>query len=502
MKGIAQDRSSPTLTQKNSLSVEAGLRPIKIGVSGKRYISPDDKDIVSNVIKEIINAILQKHGAKEFIGYTAIAAGADTIFADVVTKEFHQPIQVILPFSMEEYKKDFEGKDLEEYKRLLNDNQVNKVIATTPPTDNDSRNDAYYNTGKYIVDETDEMIFIWDQLKPGGKGGTAEIIGYFSEKYPEKKIYRINVKAKETDPINDLIIGRYEEADQIAMKRRDNHRRVWKSAIILGWFAVLFFAINTAFHPAKYELLLLGLEFVLVSTVFILIFLAHRKNYHRDYLTYRLKAETLRLLRSFYHAGTRVSISEQTKQTDKELAAIAKRSNDEAKIIDKRSKWYSQYVIRSLINDQCSYHENKIKAIGNKHHNFERIMIVIALTFFLNLLLYMTYTFLEHWHIKPPFTYPHDINIFVTILLPATYATLEGFIHFNEWMLLKKYSEFARQGLRECKELLPINLEQHTLEECHKKQSEVLNLVSGIMLNDNRNWSLLLENKDSYNMIV
>ena len=90
----------------------------------------------------------------------------------------------------------------------------------------------------------------------------------------------------------------------------------------------------------------------------------------------------------------------------------------------------------------------------------------------------------------------------MSIVLPATYAALEGFIHFNEWTLLKKYSEFAKNGLTESKGLLPIDIGKHGFEECHKKQSEVLNLVSGIMLTDNRNWSLLLENKGNYNMIV
>ncbi len=502
MKGLTDDERSATLTQAKNLPVETGKRSIRIGVSGKRYISTEEKDRVYKEIKETIDNILKESDAKQFIGYTALAAGADIIFANVVKNEFHQPLQVILPFSIEEYKKDFEGDDLKQFEELLKEYEVNKIIETIPPTDKRNRNTAYYDAGKYIVDETEEMIFIWDGLKPGGKGGTADIIGYFSDKRPGKKIHCIIIKPKETDPLNELITGKYKEADRIAVNRRDNHRRVWKSGIILGWFAVLFFAINTAFHPAKYELILLSLEFILISTVLIFVFFAHKKKYHRHYLEFRMNAETFRLIRSFYHAGVKVAISEHTKRDHKELAAIAKRSNEEIKMTDKSSKWYSQYVIKSLIQDQCSYHENKIRAIGNKHHNFERVMIVIALAFFLNVLLYLIYVFLEHWHIKPPFVYSHGINIFLSIVLPATYATLEGFIHFNEWTLLKKYSEFARHSLKECKERLPINLEQHTFEECHKKQSEVLNLVSGIMLSDNRSWSLLLENKDTYTMIV
>lgn len=491
-----------TMTEKSILTVGSGKRQIKIGVSGKRVISPAEKSFVYNEIKRIIDGILKNYGTTEFVGYTALAAGADTIFANVVKNEFHQPLRIILPFSVEEYRKDFEELDLMEFENLLNDSADHEIVGTKPPVNNESRNIAYFNAGKKIVDETDEMIFVWDELKPGGTGGTGEIIGYLAEARPEKEINYIPVKPKAIDHFNDLIIGKYTEADAIAVRRRDSYRRVWKSAIVLGWFAVLIFAVNTAFHPVKYELFLLSLEFALVSTVLILVFIAHKKEYHRQYLDYRMKAETFRLLRSFYHAGVAVNISEHTKRSDKELAELVKKSNEEARSPEKTSKWYSQYVIKTLIRDQCSYHENKIKSIGDKHHKFERIMVIVALAFFLNLLLYFIYAIFRHSHIEAPFIYPHDINIFLSIVLPAIYVALEGFIHFNEWTLLKKYSEFAKNGLAECKELLPVDIGQHGFEDCHKKQSDVLNSISAIMLTDNRNWSLLLENKGNYNMIV
>ena len=397
MKGFEQNDSDLTMTQESGLTIGSGKKPLKIGVSGKRFISPDQKRFVYEEIKKRIDGILKNYGAPEFIGYTALAAGADIIFANVVKNEFHQPLKIILPFSIEEYKKDFdEEPELKEFQNLLNDSLDHEVVEANDPVNKESRNIAYFNTGKKIVDETDEMIFVWDELKPGGIGGTGEIIGYFAEARPGKKINYIPVTPKSVDAFNDLIIGKYAEADEIAVRRRDSYRRVWKSAIVLGWFAVLFFAVNTAFHPVKYELFLLGLEFGLVSTVLILVFIAHKKEYHRQYLDYRMKAETFRLLRSFYHAGVAVNISEQTKRSDKELTDLIKKSNEEAKSPEKTSKWYSQYVIKTLIQDQCSYHENKIKSIGNKHHKYERVMVVIALAFFLNLLLYFIYAIFEH----------------------------------------------------------------------------------------------------------
>ena len=477
-------------------------KTIIIGISGKRYISQEEKDKVYMNIKTGIAAILKKYGIDSFIGLTALAAGADTIFAEVVKNEFHQPLHIVLPFDAEEYKKDFAGNDLKVFEGIINESGIDEIIDKISPSDKEARNQAYFKTGKKIVDESDEVIIVWDNLKPGGTGGTADILGYLSEKKGQKKINCIAVQPAEADPLHDEIINKYEQADQRAIKTRNNFRRVWKSAIILGWLAVFCLSFNMAFRQEMFEFILTCMEFILVSIVFILFFIARKKDYHGRYLQERMKAETFRLLRCFYHAGIEVTISEQTKQTDRELADIAKRINEEAKSTDDTSQWYAQYVIKSLIREQCMYHQNKIKSIGNKQHIFERIIFIIAAAFFINLFLHMIHSFFEHWDKTVHFPYPNNLSIFLSILLPATYAAFEGFVYFNEWTHLKKYSASAFQSLTESEDLLPKNLEQLSFNECHKKQSEVLNLISSIMLSDNKNWNLLLENKHNYNLIV
>ena len=111
MTSLAKNENETTTGREIGSSPE--LRKIlRIGISGKRYISEDEKYLVYKKIKKAITKILKEHTTHQFMAYTAIAAGADTIFADVVRNEFHQPPQVILPFPLEEYKKDFEGNDL------------------------------------------------------------------------------------------------------------------------------------------------------------------------------------------------------------------------------------------------------------------------------------------------------------------------------------------------------------------------------------------------------
>ncbi len=80
---------------------------LKIGVSGKRNIYPDELSRVYDEIKSAIAQLLEKNKIDDFVGYTSVAMGADTIFADVVIREFKKPIHIILPFDIVEFRKDF-----------------------------------------------------------------------------------------------------------------------------------------------------------------------------------------------------------------------------------------------------------------------------------------------------------------------------------------------------------------------------------------------------------
>ncbi len=72
----------------------------------------------------------------------------------------------------------------------------------------------------------------------------------------------------------------------------------------------------------------------------------------------------------------------------------------------------------------------------------------------------------------------------------------------QRWMLIKKYCAAAGFSLKQAEDMLPFDLEKLSFEESHAKQAQVLHLISGVMLLDNRNWNLLLEDKDNYHLIV
>jgi hypothetical protein len=257
-------------------------------------------------------------------------------------------------------------------------------------------------------------------------------------------------------------------------------------------------------------LVLTSLELLFVVVAALRIRHAKKQKYHWNYLHERMKAETYRLFSSFYHADVEIIVSGQSREDGSSLASVAEKINEGLRPMEKKSKWYTQYVIKSLIRDQCGYHEGKVGSIGDKHRLYEGIKTFIVGFFIANLTVHLIHMILRNPSLGNLFPTKTDISesplyqisTFFNILLPATYAALEGFIYFSEWVTLKKHSASAVDSLREAEGLLPRDIEHSGFEECHKKQAEVLHLISSIMLTDNRNWSLLLENKDNYHLIV
>jgi hypothetical protein len=118
--------------------------------------------------------------------YTALAEGADRIVTEPVMETEGAAMKVVLPLVQEEYEEDFEtDESLNEFrlmlaqdpnpirlrhKRLLEECLPEQVL--------DQRRNAYYNAGRFIVDECDVLIGIWDGLPSKGRGGTKDIIEY------------------------------------------------------------------------------------------------------------------------------------------------------------------------------------------------------------------------------------------------------------------------------------------------------------------------------------
>jgi len=487
-------------SKKKSFSPIEG--PLKIGICGKREIAYSDRAEVAKEIEEKIRTILLKNNTKEFIGYTALAIGADTIFAEVVIQKFNQPIQIVLPFALNEYEKDFtDVQSADKLKEFINNYQAYIIVSDAIPANKVERNVAYFKIGKYLVDNCDEVIFVWDGLRPRGIGGTAEIMGYYNEKRNNEHIPYIHVHTKNEDSLDKQIMDQFNKSNKTALDNRNSYKKIWRSSILFGWIAVLLFAINTGFEPEnKIEVISVTLELVLIAYIYYKIIHAKNKNYHGNYLSERMRAERFRILKYFYHAGIEVGISDSINE-DIILLETAKQINDSVKRYEYKSNWYANYTIKSLIKEQQKYHQKKIKLIGNKAEFWEVINNIIAVAFLLSVIMHFINAAFEPFNNTEVIK---EISIFLNIFLPASYAAIEGILYFEEWELLKKYSDATYSGLEKNMAELPIMIEPGDKDDnnYYKKQCSALNTISNTMLTDNKNWKLILEDKNKYQFVI
>ena len=101
-----------------------------------------------------------------------MAEGADRILAKRLLLIPDAALWVPLPLPEEEYLKDFKtSKSKKEFIHLLG--KAERVIKM-PVTDN--REEGYLAAGKYILENSDVLLAIWDGKPAQGMAGTGEIV--------------------------------------------------------------------------------------------------------------------------------------------------------------------------------------------------------------------------------------------------------------------------------------------------------------------------------------
>lgn len=151
---------------------------MKIGITGHQHLhGPAIWPWVESKINEIIG------GVTDLVGVTSLAIGADTVFADLIVKAGGK-LLVVIPFP----KYALEFKDLEDrrkYSQLLQTAYKVEVLEATHTKEN-----SYYNAGKYLVDISERVIAVWDGKPAVGLGGTGDIVHYAEQ--TGTPIYHIN----------------------------------------------------------------------------------------------------------------------------------------------------------------------------------------------------------------------------------------------------------------------------------------------------------------------
>ncbi len=150
---------------------------LRIGVTGHRSLR-DESALATQVqrVLERIRELIPSSSSVEltFTIISPLAEGFDRLVVRELVKDPNARLEVPLPMPREEYLKDFETDESKhEFMSLLGRAEV--VTELQQPG---SRDEAYERAGRYVVDNSDVLIALWDGEPSRGQGGTAEIVAY------------------------------------------------------------------------------------------------------------------------------------------------------------------------------------------------------------------------------------------------------------------------------------------------------------------------------------
>lgn len=170
--------------RSSAQAVEDGSIPLdlRIAVTGHRKLvgTPGLSTAIDRALDLIVDQLRPAIRDRcRLVVVSALADGADRIVADRVLARRGARLEVILPMTEADYVTDFDrAHSLQEFEHLLGEASW---VATMPPSP--TRQDAYLNAGRAVIDRADAAIAIWDGQPAAGKGGTGDIVGYLREEH-------------------------------------------------------------------------------------------------------------------------------------------------------------------------------------------------------------------------------------------------------------------------------------------------------------------------------
>ena len=154
---------------------------LRIGVTGHRNLSKESA--VAEAVDRLVDSIDHLIGNPEDVPIewcviSPLAKGSDRIVARSILKKKGARLELLTPFPLDEYRKDFtDPEDLREFNELLQ-----KASLPLNESKGMLRTSGYLPVGRKVVDACEILIAIWDGKPSRGNGGTSEIVSYALER--------------------------------------------------------------------------------------------------------------------------------------------------------------------------------------------------------------------------------------------------------------------------------------------------------------------------------
>ena len=160
------------------------MKKLVVGITGHRDIYEEDQFELYQVLKKLFKKLKTKY---DLTVLNSLASGSDSLVAHVIL-DMKIKYQAILPLDLDIYQLDFDHIDRIDLYDFVNHAETAKVISK------EGDHNVYYHASKYIVDNCDILIALWNGEKQELEGGTYHTINQVLEQ--NKKVFHIITRRK------------------------------------------------------------------------------------------------------------------------------------------------------------------------------------------------------------------------------------------------------------------------------------------------------------------
>jgi hypothetical protein len=144
----------------------------RIAISGHRELSPDIEALIVQGVQRELNQLTPV--GPNLVGLSCLADGADQIFASAVLAH-GGTLEVVVP--AEEYR-----SGLPESAKARYDELIGNASAVYRRPHRESNSEAHMDASRFMIENADHLIAVWDGKPARSYGGTADVVAYAREK--------------------------------------------------------------------------------------------------------------------------------------------------------------------------------------------------------------------------------------------------------------------------------------------------------------------------------
>jgi len=458
---------------------------------------------------------------------SSLAEGADRLVAREVLKMPGAELEAVLPLEKTDYISDFESPESQkEFEEFLS--QARRVRQVPSRGD---RREAYASAGRYIVDQCDILLALWDSKPAGGYGGTAEVVEYARQKrcplfvintedaevieevgsgldprpfddlerYNAEKIDSEEIKKRAAEKsrfleaeakaaqfpigrlrtISDHLLPQYARADRLAVRYHNLYLKAGTLVYALAAAAVTVAAFQALFLPDWPRIV--TIEVLLIIIVLTIPFVGSRRQWHGKWLDFRFLAERFRS--ALFMALARLNVtalrpprhlSLSYSSNDWMVPAFSSVWNQLPQLDGTNPSEFEglkKFLLAAWIEDQIRFHGETSERHYRKHH---RLVVTTNILFAIT---FVAAVF--HALGLGPHSF-HTTLAFIAIVSPAVGAALGA---------IRMHREYLRNAKRSTE------MVRH-LEELKGKMQEARDMVSLLPLVREAEETMLHENED------